>query len=117
MSKARHCRACGSFARGAGRTLRTFPRKIHVDLGAVREWARANGHTVGDWGRVPGTVDAYQAAPARYEVRGSGRMSAHGNGGVSDEGRPTPPLSESRLVDVERECFALEIVAEDGRSG
>ncbi len=33
------------------------------DLGAVREWARANGHAVSDRGRVPGAVlEAYDAA-------------------------------------------------------
>jgi len=37
--------------------------KSDFDLGAVREWARANGHTVSDRGRVPATiVDAYKAA-------------------------------------------------------
>ena len=39
--------------------------KSDVDLGAVREWARANGHTVSDRGRVPITiVEAYKAAVA-----------------------------------------------------
>lgn len=39
--------------------------KSDLDLGAIREWARANGHTVSDRGRVPGTViDAYKAATA-----------------------------------------------------
>ena len=39
--------------------------KSDIDLGAVREWARANGHTVSDRGRVPATiVDAYKAATA-----------------------------------------------------
>ncbi len=34
-----------------------------VDLGEVRAWARANGHTVSDRGRVPVTViEAYKAA-------------------------------------------------------
>lgn len=34
-----------------------------VDLAAVREWARANGHTVSDRGRVPAAVqEAYAAA-------------------------------------------------------
>lgn len=48
---------------GAGRSRRNSPRKSSVDLGAVREWARANGHTVSDRGRVPGSiVDAYEAA-------------------------------------------------------
>lgn len=37
--------------------------KSDLDLGAVREWARANGHTVSDRGRVPGSViDAYKDA-------------------------------------------------------
>ncbi len=37
--------------------------KSDLDLGAIREWARANGHTVSDRGRVPATViDAYKTA-------------------------------------------------------
>ncbi|MDF2562720.1 MULTISPECIES: histone-like nucleoid-structuring protein Lsr2 [Microbacterium] len=37
--------------------------KSDLDLGAVREWARANGHTVNERGRVPAAViDAYRAA-------------------------------------------------------
>lgn len=48
---------------GAGRNRRSSPRKSNFDLGAVREWARANGRTVSDRGRVPGSViDAYEAA-------------------------------------------------------
>ncbi|WP_136588154.1 MULTISPECIES: histone-like nucleoid-structuring protein Lsr2 [Actinomycetes] len=47
---------------GAGRARRSSPRKSSVELGAVREWARANGHTVSDRGRVPGSIiDAYEA--------------------------------------------------------
>lgn len=43
-----------------GQSSRT---KSDIDLAEVREWARANGHTVSDRGRVPGTiVDAYKAA-------------------------------------------------------
>ncbi|WP_367726170.1 Lsr2 family DNA-binding protein [Microbacterium sp. LMI1-1-1.1] len=30
--------------------------KSDIDLGAVREWARANGHTVSDRGRLPSTI-------------------------------------------------------------
>lgn len=49
----------GSSAR-SGRASR--PRR-DVDLNAVREWARANGYTVSDRGRVAATiVEAYQAA-------------------------------------------------------
>lgn len=42
-------------------TATTSSRKR--DLGAVREWANANGHKVSDRGRVPQPVlDAYDAA-------------------------------------------------------
>src|SRR3954471_18144614 len=46
-------------ARGSARRR----RQTGPDLPAVREWARANGHTVSDRGRVPATIlDAYAAA-------------------------------------------------------
>ncbi len=45
----------------AGR--RAARAKSDVDLAAVRQWARKNGHTVSDRGRVPTTiVEAYKAA-------------------------------------------------------
>lgn len=48
---------------GSARGNRTARAKSDLDLGAVREWARANGHTVSDRGRVPSTViDAFKAA-------------------------------------------------------
>lgn len=51
--------ANGRVSRGSARA------KSDLDLGAVREWARTNGHTVSDRGRVPATiVDAYKAATA-----------------------------------------------------
>ena len=54
-------RSTGSM--GAGRNRRTPQRRSDVDLSAVREWARSNGHTVSDRGRVPASiVDAYKAA-------------------------------------------------------
>ena len=56
-------------ARPVGRTTttarrtRSTSRSNDVDLGAVREWARAKGHTVSDRGRIPATVlEAYTAA-------------------------------------------------------
>lgn len=50
---------------GAGRSQRASRPKSDVDLTAVREWARANGHTVSDRGRVPATIiDAYKTATA-----------------------------------------------------
>lgn len=49
-------------ARGARPASRA---KSDLDLAAVREWARANGHTVSDRGRAPATiVDAYTKATA-----------------------------------------------------
>jgi len=36
------------------------------DVTAIREWARANGYTIGDRGRIPAPVlEAYQAATAQ----------------------------------------------------
>lgn len=49
-----------------GTASATAPRKRTTstrDLGAVRTWAAANGHTVSDRGRVPQAIlDAYDAA-------------------------------------------------------
>lgn len=48
---------------GTGRNRRATSPKSGIDLGAVREWARANGHAVSDRGRVPASViDAYTSA-------------------------------------------------------
>ncbi|GEB45734.1 Lsr2 family protein [Microbacterium testaceum] len=41
---------------GTGRARRSSPSKSDVDLSAVREWARANGHTVSDRGRVAAPI-------------------------------------------------------------
>ncbi|MCJ1707117.1 Lsr2 family protein [Microbacterium sp. VKM Ac-2923] len=56
--------AARSVKSGAATRVGQTPRqKSDLDLGAVREWARANGHTVSDRGRVPSMiVDAYLAA-------------------------------------------------------
>ncbi|MDR6692215.1 endonuclease I [Microbacterium sp. 1154] len=58
--------AARSVSRGnssARRPRAAARRSNDVDLGAVREWARANGHTVSDRGRVPATIlDAYAEA-------------------------------------------------------
>jgi len=56
-------------ARPAGRA-QTGPRRraaaerdSEIDLSAVREWARGNGYTVGDRGRIPSSiVDAFLVA-------------------------------------------------------
>lgn len=50
----------GGARRGASRSAR---KASGVDLGAVREWARAHGHTVSERGRIPAAVlEAYTAA-------------------------------------------------------
>lgn len=48
---------------GGRRSGGKAPGRSRNDLGKVREWARANGHTVSDRGRIPRNVtDAYDAA-------------------------------------------------------
>lgn len=53
-------------ARKVGRGSARRPRKAAGpvrDLGAIRSWARANGHEVSDRGRVPAAIiEAYEAA-------------------------------------------------------
>lgn len=44
--------------RAPRRSRSTAPAKGRADLGVVREWARANGHTVSDRGRVSGVIQA-----------------------------------------------------------
>ena len=52
--------ASGGARRASGRPAR---KASSVDLAAVREWARANGHNVSTRGRVPAAVlEAYTAA-------------------------------------------------------
>ncbi len=47
----------------APRRGRSPRRSSDIDLAAVREWARANGYTVSDRGRIPASVlEAYGAA-------------------------------------------------------
>lgn len=48
---------------GSTRGSRPSRAKNDLDLAAVREWARANGHTVSDRGRVPSSViDAFKSS-------------------------------------------------------
>lgn len=50
-------------SRSTGKVDRPARAGNGLDLAAVREWARANGFTVNDRGRLPGAViDAYSAA-------------------------------------------------------
>ena len=48
---------------GGGRGRGTGGRMDREQAGAIREWARKNGHAVSDRGRIPASVvDAYEAA-------------------------------------------------------
>ena len=47
-----------SAADGAAGPKPAPARRDKEQLGAIREWARANGHKVSDRGRIPGEVEA-----------------------------------------------------------
>ena len=48
---------------GSGRGRSTGGRMDREQAGAIRDWARKNGHAVSDRGRIPASVvDAYEAA-------------------------------------------------------
>ena len=48
---------------GSGRGRSTGGRMDREQAGAIRDWARKNGHSVSDRGRIPASVvDAYEAA-------------------------------------------------------
>jgi hypothetical protein len=50
-------------ASGGGRSRATGGRMDREQAGAIREWARKNGHAVSDRGRIPASVvEAYEAA-------------------------------------------------------
>ncbi|MBC9822331.1 Lsr2 family protein [Terrabacter sp. MAHUQ-38] len=51
-----HARRAGSARTGSRRRAASAPKR--ADLGAVREWARANGHNVSDRGRISADVQA-----------------------------------------------------------
>jgi hypothetical protein len=52
-------RSSGTSGRGRG----TGGRMDREQAGAIREWARKNGHAVSDRGRIPASVvEAYEAA-------------------------------------------------------
>jgi hypothetical protein len=51
-----HARRAGSAKAAGSRRRAASPKR--ADLGAVREWARANGHNVSDRGRISADVQA-----------------------------------------------------------
>ncbi len=53
----------GTRASGGARGRSTGGRMDREQAGAIRDWARKNGHAVSDRGRIPASVvDAYEAA-------------------------------------------------------
>jgi Lsr2 len=64
VSAARKVGRAGSRASGGGgRTRTSGGRMDREQAGAIREWARRNGHAVSDRGRIPASVvQAYEEA-------------------------------------------------------
>ncbi len=53
----------GNGSSGGGRGRSSGGRMDREQAGAIREWARKNGHAVSDRGRIPGSVvEAYESA-------------------------------------------------------
>ncbi len=53
----------GGRSSGGGRPRGSGGRMDREQAGAIREWARKNGHNVSDRGRIPASVvEAYEAA-------------------------------------------------------
>jgi hypothetical protein len=53
----------GNRTSGGGRSRGTGGRMDREQAGAIRDWARKNGHPVSDRGRIPASVvEAYEAA-------------------------------------------------------
>ena len=56
-------RSSGGSGGGGGRGRSTGGRMDREQAGAIRDWARKNGHAVSDRGRIPASVvEAYEAA-------------------------------------------------------
>jgi hypothetical protein len=63
VSAARKVGRGGSRASGGGRSRATGGRMDREQAGAIRDWARKNGHAVSDRGRIPASVvEAYESA-------------------------------------------------------
>ena len=65
IAAARKVSSRGTRASGAGRSRATGGggRMDREQAGAIRDWARKNGHAVSDRGRIPASVvEAYEAA-------------------------------------------------------
>jgi hypothetical protein len=63
VSAARKVGRGGRSSGGSGRGRGTGGRMDREQAGAIRDWARKNGHAVSDRGRIPASVvEAYEAA-------------------------------------------------------
>jgi Lsr2 len=63
VSAARKVGRSSGRASGGGRSRATGGRMDREQAGAIREWARRNGHQVSDRGRIPASVvEAYESA-------------------------------------------------------
>jgi hypothetical protein len=63
VSAARKVGRGGRSSGGGNRARGTGGRMDREQAGAIRDWARKNGHNVSDRGRIPaGVVEAYEAA-------------------------------------------------------
>ena len=63
VSAARKVGRAGNRSSGGGRSRATGGRMDREQAGAIRDWARKNGHAVSDRGRIPASVvEAYEAA-------------------------------------------------------
>lgn len=63
VGAARRARAASADGGSDMKSSRGPARRDKEQLGAIREWARANGHKVSDRGRIPGEIEAaFQAA-------------------------------------------------------
>src|SRR3954452_8832535 len=63
VSASRKVGRAGTRAAGGGRPRATGGRMDRDQAGAIRDWARKNGHAVSDRGRIPASVvEAYEAA-------------------------------------------------------
>ena len=63
VSAARKVGRGGNRASGGGRSRATGGRMDREQAGAIRDWARKNGHAVSDRGRIPASVvEAYEGA-------------------------------------------------------
>ena len=63
VSAARKVGRGSNRASGGGRSRATGGRMDREQAGAIRDWARKNGHAVSDRGRIPASVvEAYEGA-------------------------------------------------------